>query len=140
MKNKNRVELRGFLGADPKLTAGADGKDSMCSLSLCTNEEYIDKNTKTTVTRSSWHRVVAFGRKAENAAKYLVKGSEAEIIGRLHTREYEVKGEKRYITEVIANEIEYGRRPTAKEEAPAASVQTTSVRSENFEVNDTDPF
>ncbi len=140
MKNKNRAELRGFLGADPKLTAGADGKDSMCTFNLCTNEEYIDKTTKVTATRSTWHRVVAFGRKAENAAKYLVKGSEAEIIGRLQTREYEAKGEKRYITEIVANEIEYGRRPSAKEEQAAPSVQTTSIRSDNFEVNDTDPF
>lgn len=118
MRNKNRVEIRGFLGADPALTTTETGR-SRTVLNVCTNYEYTNKAGET-VSEAEWHRVVVWGKAAENAAKFLKKGSEAEIEGRLKTREYEAKGEKRYITEVVANEINYGRRPTSA--APAAPV------------------
>ena len=118
MRNKNRVELRGFLGDDPKLSTTETGR-SRATLSICTNYEYVNKAGET-VSEPEWHRVVVWGKAAENAAKYLAKGSEAEIEGRIKTRQYESKGETRYITEVVANEINYGRRPTSA--APAAPV------------------
>jgi single-strand DNA-binding protein len=118
MRNKNRVELRGFLGDDPKLSTTETGR-SRTTLSICTNYEYVNKAGET-VSEPEWHRVVVWGKAAENAAKYLAKGSEAEIEGRIKTRQYESKGEVRYITEVVANEINYGRRPT-KEAAPAST-------------------
>lgn len=133
MRNKNRVELRGHLGADPVLTTTETGR-SRASLRLCTNYEYTNKAGET-VSRPEWHTVVVWGKAAENAAKYLSKGSEAEVEGRLSTREYTDKsGVKRYATEVVATEVNYGRRPgvkAASEEtsAPAAkSVQRTTVR------------
>jgi len=132
MRNKNRVELRGRLGADPQLKTTETGR-SYATLSLCTNYEYTNKAGET-VSKPEWHRVVVWGKTAENAAKYLAKGSEAEIEGRLSTRQYEVKGETRYITEVVATEINYGRRPNAEAKtasvvAPAAKATTrTSVR------------
>ena len=151
MKNKNRVELRGRLGADPVLSTTETGR-SRVTLSLCTNYEYTNKAGET-VSRPEWHRIVVWGKAAENAAKYLAKGSEAEIDGRLSTRKYEAKGETRYITEVVANEINYGRRPTkaaeaaVEDSAPAEkSVQRTTVRrkvkdappEENFQTEDED--
>lgn len=148
MKNKNRVELRGRLGADPVLSTTETGR-SRATLSLCTNYEYTNKAGET-VSRPEWHRIVVWGKAAENAAKYLAKGSEAEIDGRLSTRQYESKGEVRYITEVVANEINYGRRPkTAEEASPvvqASPVQRTTVRrmakdappQENFQTEDED--
>ena len=132
MRNKNRVEIRGFLGADPKLGTTESGR-SYATLSICTNYEYTNKSGET-VSKPEWHRVVVWGKTAENAAKYLTKGSEAEIEGRLSTRQYEVKGETRYITEVVATEINYGRRPnTEAKAAPAAgpvvkATARTSVR------------
>jgi single-strand DNA-binding protein len=128
MRNKNRVELRGFLGADPKLGSTESGR-SYATLNLCTNYEYTNKNGET-VSKPEWHRVVVWGKTAENAAKYLSKGSEAEIEGRLSTRQYEVKGETRYITEVVAVEINYGRRPNAEAKAApvAAPVAKTTAR------------
>ena len=151
MNNKNRVELRGFLGDNPELTAGVDGLNSRCVISLATNYKYLDKATNTTKTKTEWHRVIAWGKTGENAAKYLIKGSEAEVIGRLSTRSYEEKGQTRYITEVIASEIEYGSRPAAKTESTpeaAPAVQRTTVRrrenevtaSSNFESEEGDPF
>ena len=124
MRNKNRVELRGFLGDDPKLSTTETGR-SRATLSICTNYEYVNKAGET-VSEPEWHRVVVWGKAAENAAKYLAKGSEAEIEGRIKTRQYESKGETRYITEVVANEINYGRRPTSA--APAAPVVAAAAR------------
>jgi single-strand DNA-binding protein len=149
MRNKNRVELRGFLGADPKLTTTETGR-SRATLSLCTNYEYTNKDGET-VSKPEWHRIVVWGKAAENAAKYLSKGSEAEIDGRLTTREYELKGETRYITEVVANEINYGRRPqqaetkvaapAAKPAAPVArTVTRTTVRRKTTGSNPADSF
>lgn len=158
MRNKNRVELRGFLGADPALSTTETGR-SRAILRLCTNYEYTNKEGET-VSKPEWHRIVVWGKTAENAAKYLAKGSEAEVEGRLTTREYEVKGETRYITEVVATEINYGRRPNAEAKAaPAASpvraaaapvaktVARTTVRrktttspADNFQFDDGDAF
>jgi len=131
MRNKNRVELRGFLGADPKLSTTETGR-SFATLNLCTNYEYKNKAGET-VSKPEWHRVVVWGTAAENAAKYLAKGSEAEVEGRLSTRQYESKGETRYITEVVATEVNYGRRPQQAEAkaapvAQAAPVTRTTVR------------
>ena len=133
MRNKNRVELRGFLGADPKLASTENG-NSYATLNICTNYEYKNKAGET-VSKPEWHRVIVWGKAAENAAKYLSKGSEAEIEGRLSTRQYEAKGETRYITEVVATEINYGRRPQQAEAkaatpvvAKAATVARTTVR------------
>ena len=153
MRDKNRVELRGRLGADPVLSTTETGR-SRASIRLCTNYEYTSTEGKE-VKVSEWHNIVVWGKSAENAAKYLTKGSEAEIEGRLQSRKYKDKeGVERYTTEIVANEINYGRRPTVKaaaEEtsAPAAkTVQRTMVRltanettaSSNFESDDNIPF
>jgi len=146
MRNKNRVELRGFLGADPKLSSTEGGR-SYATLSICTNYEYTNKAGET-VSRPEWHRIVVWGKAAENAAKYLTKGSEAEIEGRLSTRQYEVKGETRYITEVVATEVNYGRRPNAEKAAPvvaaaapvAKQVARTSVRRKPAAQNEENGF
>ena len=153
MRDKNRVELRGRLGADPVLSTTETGR-SRASIRLCTNYEYTSTEGKE-VKVSEWHNIVVWGKSAENAAKYLAKGSEAEIEGRLQSRKYKDKeGVERYTTEIVANEINYGRRPAVKaaaEEtsAPAAkTVQRTMVRrtanettaSSNFESDDNIPF
>jgi single-strand DNA-binding protein len=152
MRDKNRVELRGRLGADPVLSTTETGR-SRASIRLCTNYEYTSNEGKE-VKVSEWHTVVVWGKAAENAAKYLAKGSEAEIEGRLQSRKYTDKtGVERYTTEIVANEINYGRRPTVKTEeaAPAAQVtpvQRTTVRtkantvtaSSNFQSDDEIPF
>lgn len=151
MRDKNYVELRGHLGDDPKLTVGETGQ-ARCSMRLCTNSEYVNKAGET-VEKAVWHNIVAWGRTAENAAKYLRKGSQAEVEGRILYREYEdAKKVTRNITEVVANQIDYGRSPKAKTAEPetpvAATVQTTSVRrkqnevtaSSNFQTDDDIPF
>lgn len=153
MRDKNRVELRGRLGADPVLSTTETGR-SRASIRLCTNYEYTNAKGEQ-VSAPEWHNIVVWGKAAENAAKYLAKGSEAEIEGRLQSRKYTDKaGVERYTTEIVANEINYGRRPTVKtaeESVPvvqASPVQRTTVRrkaneitaASNFQVDDDLPF
>ncbi len=100
---RNRVQLIGHLGQEPKLVTFDSGKKKM-TVSIATNEVF--RNAKgEKVTDTQWHNVVAWGKTAENIAKYLKKGSEVAVNGKLVHRNYEDKeGIKRYITEVIVDE------------------------------------
>lgn len=95
----NRVQLIGRLGNDPEVKTLENGK-SLATFSIATNGFYYnDKNEK--VEDTQWHNVVAWGKKAEIAGKYLQKGKEIALEGKLVHRSYETaKGEKRYVTEV----------------------------------------
>ncbi|BDQ12469.1 single-stranded DNA-binding protein [Sediminibacterium sp. TEGAF015] len=101
---KNKVQLIGNLGQDPEIKSIGEDK-KVAHLSLATNENY--KNAKgEKVTETQWHNVVAWGKLADIAEKYLVKGTEVVIEGKLVNRNYTDKqGVKRYATEIQANEL-----------------------------------
>ena len=101
---KNKVQLIGNLGQDPDIKKIGDDK-KVAHLSIATNENY--RNVKgEKVTDTQWHNVVAWGKLADIAEKYLLKGTEVVIEGKLINRNYTDKqGVKRYITEVQANEL-----------------------------------
>ena len=101
---KNRVQLIGNLGMDPEVKQVKGGK-TVARLSIATNETF--KNQKgEKVNQVHWHNLVAWGKTAEIAEKYLKKGSEVAVEGKLTSRSYEDKqGVKKYITEVVVNEI-----------------------------------
>ncbi|MCB9530347.1 MAG: single-stranded DNA-binding protein [Myxococcales bacterium] len=106
MASVNKVILIGNLGADPELRTTAGGQ-AVCELRLATNERWTDKSGATQ-ERTEWHRVVVWGRSAENAAKYLAKGRSAYVEGRLQTREWTDKdGNKRYTTEIVADRLQF---------------------------------
>jgi len=74
-------------------------------MSIATNETYKGKDGNK-VENTHWHNLVVWGKTAEIAEKYLKKGSELAIEGKLTSRSYENReGEKRYITEVVVNEL-----------------------------------
>ncbi len=101
---KNKVQLIGNLGQDPEVrTIGPDRK--VANLSVATNESY--RNAKgEKVSETQWHNVVAWGRLADIAEKYLVKGIEVVVEGKLVNRSYADKqGVKHYVSEVHANEL-----------------------------------
>jgi single-strand DNA-binding protein len=102
----NKVMLFGRLGRDPEVRAtNENGK--VCNLSLATSERYKDRAGEWQEA-TEWHRVVAFGRTAENCEQYLTKGREILVEGRLRTREWEDQsGAKRYSTEVVAANITF---------------------------------
>lgn len=101
---KNKVQLIGNLGANPEIKTIEGGK-KLARMSIATNESY--RNAKgEKITETNWHQVVAWGKTAAIVEKYLSKGSEIALEGKLTTRQYVDKdGIKRYITEIIADEI-----------------------------------
>ncbi len=101
---KNKVQLIGNLGNAPEVKT-LEGGNKIARLSVATNETY--KNVKgEKITETQWHNVIAWGKTAEVAEKYLTKGLEVLVEGKLVNRNYMDKdGIKRYITEVQANEL-----------------------------------
>jgi single-strand DNA-binding protein len=101
---KNKVQLIGNLGAKPDIKNTENGK-KLAQFNVATSESY--RNAKgEKITETQWHRVVAWGKLAEIAEKYLDKGKEVAIEGKLVNRSYTDKaGTKKYISEVQANEL-----------------------------------
>jgi len=101
----NKVILLGRLGADPQLKYTASGKATV-SFNLATNAVWKDQEGKQQ-EKTDWHRVTAWGKLAEIMGEWLKKGSLVFLEGRLQTRSYEdTNGVKKYITEVVAQEME----------------------------------
>jgi len=101
---KNSVRLIGRLGDDPKVRNLGNGK-TVVNFSMATTEMYRDSegNKKSETT---WHRIVAWGQPATIAEKYLKKGSEVAVEGKLTNRTWEGKdGEKHYVTEINVNSL-----------------------------------
>lgn len=96
---RNKVQLIGNLGTVPEIRTMDDGK-KLAKMSIATNETY--KNSKgEKVTDTQWHNLIAWGKTAGIAEKYLTKGSEVAVEGKLVYRHYVDKdGVKRYVTEV----------------------------------------
>ena len=101
---KNKVQLIGNLGNAPEVKTLESGK-KMARFSVATNENY--RNAKgEKVTETQWHNLVAWGKVAEIVEKFLTKGKEVAIEGKLINRSYNDKeGNKRYITEIQVNEL-----------------------------------
>ncbi|SRR5690554_5424577 len=100
----NKVQLIGYLGLDPEVKT-TENEKLLVYLSIATTDRYRDRNGERQ-ENTQWHRVVAWGKTAEIAEKYLKKGSRVGLVGRLNNRSYEDKdGIKKYITEVVASEL-----------------------------------
>ena len=101
---RNKVQLIGNLGNDPEVITLESGK-KLAKFAIATNESYKNTNGEK-VTDTQWHNIVAWGKTADIIEKYVSKGKEIAIEGKLTSRSYETKdGEKRYITEVVCNEL-----------------------------------
>ena len=105
MKNlRNNVQLIGNLGMNPEVKTLESGS-TVAKFSIATSDRY--KNNKgEQVEETTWHNLVAWGKTAEIAEKYLKKGSQIAVDGKLTNRSYEAKDKtKRYVTEILINEI-----------------------------------
>ncbi|MEZ4722705.1 MAG: single-stranded DNA-binding protein [Flavobacteriales bacterium] len=101
---KNRVQLIGHLGKDPE-TITFDNNRKLSKFSIATNETYYNAKGEK-VEETQWHNVVIWGKLAEISEKYLKKGMEICLEGKLVNRSYENKeGDKRYVTEIVVNEF-----------------------------------
>ena len=127
MAGINKVILVGNLGKDPEVRH-LDGGNSVANFTLATNEYYKDKQG-TRIERTEWHNVAAWRGLAELAEKYLKKGSQVYVEGKLRTRQYQDKDQQtRYITEIIAEEISLlGSRPGGVANGAPATVAEESV-------------
>ncbi len=101
---KNRVQLIGNLGMNPEIKNLESGK-KLAKFSIATNESY--KNAKgEKIEDTQWHNLIAWGKTADIIEKYLQKGTEVAVEGKLTNRSYDDKdGNKRYVTEIVVNEI-----------------------------------
>jgi len=101
---RNRVQLIGNLGMNPEVKT-FDKDKKMVKLTIATNEVYYNAKGEK-VQETQWHNLIVWGKTADIAEKYLKKGQEVAVEGKLVNRSYETKeGEKRYITEVVVSEL-----------------------------------
>jgi single-strand DNA-binding protein len=101
---RNKVQLIGNLGQLPEIRTTENGK-KVARFSIATNDTYRNSQGEK-ITETSWHNVVAWGKLAEIAEKFLTKGKEVAVEGKLVHRNYTDKnGVKRNITEVVLNEL-----------------------------------
>lgn len=101
---RNKVQLVGNLGNDPEIITLESGK-KLAKFSLATNEYYKDADGQKQ-TKTEWHNLIAWNKTAEIIEKYVTKGKEIAIEGKLTNRSWDDKeGNKRYTTEVIVNEV-----------------------------------
>lgn len=101
---KNKVQLIGNLGNAPEIKTLDSGK-KMARFSVATSESYRNAQGEK-ITDTQWHTLIAWGKVAEIVEKYLQKGSEVAVEGKLINRSYNDKeGNKKYVTEVQVNEL-----------------------------------
>ncbi|MCB0421122.1 MAG: single-stranded DNA-binding protein [Bdellovibrionales bacterium] len=106
MAGVNKVIIIGRLGADPELKSISSG-NNVCRLSVATSESWTDRNGQKQ-ERTEWHRVVVWAKLADLCAKYLAKGRQVYLEGKLQTRSWEdQQGQKRYTTEIVANTVQF---------------------------------
>jgi single-strand DNA-binding protein len=122
----NKVMIIGRLGADPELRH-TQSNQPVTRMRIATSEVYTDRSGQQQQS-TEWHSVVAWGKSAEVTSKYLSKGRQVYIEGRLRTRKWQDKeGKDRYTTEVVAQRVLFlgGRSDvgeTPREEAPGQTV------------------
>jgi len=101
---RNKVQLIGNLGNNPEVITLESGK-KLAKFSIATNDSYRNANGEK-ITDTQWHNVIAWNKTAEIVEKYLTKGNEVAVEGKLTSRAYENKeGVKKYITEIVVNEL-----------------------------------
>lgn len=116
----NKVFILGHLGADPDLRYTANGQ-AVCTFNVATSEQWTDKSGQRS-EHTEWHRIVVWGKQADNCKRYLAKGRQVHIEGKLKTRQWTDKDDvTRYITEVIAESVQFLGGKPASVVAPDAS-------------------
>jgi single-strand DNA-binding protein len=133
MSSLNKVMLIGRLGKDPEIRYTPDGSP-VANFSLATSEFWTDKNG-TRQERTEWHNIVAWTRLADLSKRFLAKGRQVYVEGRIRTREWDDKdGNKRRTTEIVANQmVLLGPRPEGVDAgAGAPSMQRSAPAPETY--------
>ncbi len=106
MAGVNKAIIVGNLGRDPEITYTQQGL-AIVKLAVATSETWIDKTTNERQEKTEWHRITIFGKQAENCGKYLSKGRQVYVEGRIETSTYEKEGQTHYSTAIIANTVQF---------------------------------
>ena len=119
----NKVIVIGNLGANPEVRTLPNSGQNVANFSLATTERFTDRSG-TKQQRREWHRIVAFGPLADTCQRFLSKGRQVYIEGRLTTRQYEAKdgSGKRYRTEIVALQMRLLGNRTNGSAAPKAKL------------------
>lgn len=128
MSGINKVIVLGRIGQDPELRYMTSG-DAVCNLSIATSEEWKDKQSGEKKQNTEWHRVVFYKGIAEVAGKYLKKGSQVYIEGKLKTRKWNKDGVDHYTTEIIGDKMELLGSKGEREEEPTPQTQPVDHKS-----------
>lgn len=116
----NKVMIIGNAGRDPEISYQTNGS-AIAKLSIATSEKWMDKATGGMKENTEWHNVVFFGKQAETIGKYMRKGKQLYVEGRLQTRSYEKDGVTRYFTEIVAREFQFIGSPDKQQAQPQNS-------------------
>ncbi|HVD96749.1 MAG TPA: single-stranded DNA-binding protein [Cytophagaceae bacterium] len=135
MAGVNKVILLGNLGKDPEVRA-FEGGTKKASFSLATGETFLDKNGQRQ-ERTEWHNVVFWGNIVDVIEKYLKKGSQVYVEGRITTRSYDDKdGQKKYITEIVGQSMTLvGGKPSGNGENNSSYQDNSSTIKQSESVN-----
>lgn len=106
MAGINKAIVVGNLGADPELRHTQSGT-AVCRLSVATTRVWKNQQTNEQQSETEWHRITVWGKQAEHCDKYLSKGRQVYVEGRLRTTQYEKEGQKHYSTEIIADVVQF---------------------------------
>jgi len=106
MAGINKAIIVGRVGKDPEIKYFQDGT-AVTNFTVATSEEWKDKTTGEKKDRTEWHRIVTYKGLAETCAKYLSKGKQIYLEGRIQTRSWEKDGINRYTTEIIADKVQF---------------------------------
>ncbi|MEM9328097.1 MAG: single-stranded DNA-binding protein [Bacteroidota bacterium] len=151
MAGVNKVILVGRLGRDPEVRHLESGV-AVASFSIATSETYKDRNTGERRENTEWHNIVLWRGLADVAEKYLKKGDQVYIEGKLRTRSWEKDGVTRYTTEVVADNMnmlggggsssgmEQAPMPTQEDYGSSVSSTSTASTSVSSDVSDDLPF
>lgn len=106
MASLNKVMIIGNLGRDPEVSYTPAGM-AIAKLAIATTDVWNDKSTGEKRERTEWHRITFFGKQAETVGRYLSKGRQIYVEGRLQTSSYEKDGITRYSTDIIASGFQF---------------------------------
>lgn len=140
--NLNKAIVVGRVTQDPQFRTTPSGQP-VCSFSIATNRFWYDQNTRERQEKTDFHNIVAWRRLAEIANQYLAKGTLVMIEGRIETRSWDdPSGNKRYRTEIVAENMQLGPRPQGgaivQNRSSGVTPQTHTVRAEEIPTVESD--
>lgn len=123
----NKAIILGNCGKDPEVRMV--GENKVASFSVATTEKYKDSKTGEWKENTEWHNIVCWRNTAEIAEKYIKKGTQLYVEGKLRTRSWDDQnGNKRYVTEIVADTIQLLGKKESGDSAPAPAPKQAQQR------------